>query len=147
MVKGDLGFPPVNTGYNDRLVEYLQFNGDLKTVEMSRLREWVGEVPNLREFDDLEDQRRGIIFRVVVNLKRLACLLEPLASEKVHLWDSTSTGVRSVGLSGEGWRIILGGLDRDPDEPLGEDEDPIPVFSFEETTSAFDRAMARLEED
>jgi hypothetical protein len=145
MVKRDLGFPSVDTGYKDRLVEYLQFKGDPKSVEMSRLRGWVGPVPDMRDFD-LEDQRRGILFRVVVNLKRLACLLEPLALEKVHLWDSTGTGVRSVGLSGEDWRIILGGLDRDPDEPLEEDEDPIPVFTFEEM-SAFDRAMALLEED
>ena len=146
MVKKDLGLPPVDTGHRDKVLEYLQFKGSPQVVELCRLKEWVGPVPELREFN-LDDQRPGVMFKVVLNQERLACLLEPLSSETVSLWDSTGTGVRSVSLGGDNWRIILGGLDRDPDEPLEEDEDPLPVFNFDDRQSAFDRAMALLEDD
>jgi hypothetical protein len=145
-VKKDLGYPPVDTGHKDQVLKYLTFKGEPHVVDVPRLKEWVGPVPELREFDQ-EDQRQGVFFRVIVNLKRLACLLEPLTSDKVTLWDSTGVGVRCIGLGGESWRIVLGGVDRDLDEPLEEDEEPDQFFSFEEKPqSAFDRAMALLEE-
>jgi len=146
-VKKDLGFPPVDTGYKDRVLAYLQFKGESQVVGLPRLKEWVGPIPELREFDQ-EEQRQGVFFRVIVNLKRLACLLEPVTCETVKMWDSTKVGVRCIGLGGDDWRIVLGGVDRDPDEPLEEGDEPDQFFSFEEKPqSVFDRAMDLLEED
>jgi len=147
-VKKDLGLPAVDTGYQEQLLKYLQFSfKDPLLVELGYLKEFTGPLPDTRDFD-IEDQRRAIFFRVVVNLKRLACLLEPLQLAKVSVWDGTPIGLRCIGLSGEDWRIVLGGLDREPDEPLEEDEDPIPTFEVKSKgVSAFDAAMNLLEGD
>jgi len=144
-VKKDLNLPLVDTRHLNQALKYLQYKPQgVVQVDLTNLKEWAGPLPDTREFE-VEDQRRGIIFRVVLNMKRLACLLEHVTDKSFSLWDGTGTGVRSVGLSGDNWRIVLGGLDRDPDEPVEEDEDPIVTYD-PKPKSAFDAAMALLED-
>lgn len=112
-----------------------------KETTLEHLRGFTGGVPDLREFD-VDGRDDGVIFSVVVDKRRLACLLEPLTVNTVSVWDSTKRfDVRSVTVDAPGWRTVLAGIDLDP----AEDDDH---FEFQERgMSSFDAAMARLEED
>lgn len=115
-------------------------------IEVSRLREWAGEPPEVWEFIN-EEQDQGIVFNVVLDRRRLACLLSMVPFETVRVWNSTEpVGTRSIALEAQGWRAILAGVDANPEDPLEEGEDPIPVFVLK-PKSIFEVAMALGLED
>ena len=96
-------------------------------VELGKLKEWAGKVPESREFK-MDDIASGVMFNMVVNRSRLACLVENLPFGVVQVWDATKhVEAKAIGLGAKGFRAILAGLDTDP-----EPEDP--VFQFRDPT-------------
>lgn len=90
-------------------------------VEVSQLREWAGPTEG-RDFM-IEDQRPGVLEGVVLDLRRLAYLLDNVPADTVRMWNTTSDiGVASIGFDVKGrWRAFLAGIDAAP-------EDDMPVF-------------------
>jgi hypothetical protein len=110
-------------------------------VDTKRLKEWAGPVPAERTFTT-DDRPEGVLFGKVFDLRRLACLLEPIPFAKLTVWDASEiAGVNALGLEARGkWRAILAAVD-------GEPEEDHPVFDFRPDGAAAFDLMAQLKED
>jgi hypothetical protein len=108
-------------------------------VEVSLLREWAGTVEE-RDFMN-EDQRPGILEGVVLDLRRLAYLLDSVPGDTLRVWNTTlDIGVASVGFDMKGrWRAFLAGIDAAP-------EDDMPVFKKQAKVSVMD-FIAELDQE
>ena len=95
-------------------------------VDAKKLKEWAGPATMNGSFDE-EGQVCGVLFGKVLDLRRLAVLLDPIPFPKLILWDTTEVvGVRSVGISAKGkWRGLLAALYATP-EPEMKCFDPRP---------------------
>ena len=110
-------------------------------VDAKKLKEWAGPATMNGSFDE-DGQVLGVIFGKVLDLRRLAVLLDPIPFPKLILWDMTDVlGIRSVGISAKGkWRGLLAAVDAEPTPDM-------QVFDARpEGADAFD-LMSQLTED
>jgi hypothetical protein len=103
---------------------------------LDRLKEWAGK-PTYK-FDP-DNDRQGTLFKVTVNLCRLARLLGEASTEDVTVWDATKiapfSGLACIGLEAGGWRAFLMGYE--------EIEKDAPVFDIKAPEKElFDLAMS-----